>query len=244
MHRGVFITGTDTGVGKTVVAAGVLLALRRAGVDAVPMKPVQTGCRRRAGAWAPPDLEFALRMAGLQPTRAELRRMSPYCFRPACSPHRAARLAGRRISLVRITAAWRALAARHAAVVVEGAGGVLAPVAGPRTMLDVMRALKLPAILVARPGLGTINHTLLSLRELRRGGIRVLGVVLVATRPGRSEAIEKDNRATIAALGRTRVWGRVPYLPGVERGRVSADRLADIMGRILPPIPRLLKTMR
>ena len=231
-------------MGKTVVAAGLLLALRRAGVDAVPMKPVQTGCRRRAGVWVPPDLEFALRMADLRPSPAELRRMSPYCFGPSCSPHLAARLARRRISLAHIASAWRGLAARHAAVVVEGAGGVLVPVAGPRTMLDVMRMLKLPAILVARPGLGTINHTLLSLRELRRGGVRVLGVVLVATRPHEGRGpIEEDNRAAIAALGRICVWGCIPCLPGLAEGRMPADRLASAMGGILPPIAQLLKTL-
>ena len=128
--RGIFITGTDTGVGKTMVAAALLTLLRQCGVDAVPMKPVQTGCIRRGHELIAPDLDFCLRMAGLKPQIEEQDWMCPCCFAPACSPHLAARLARRPIQLRRIVTAFHNLAARHDVVLAEGAGGVLAPIGG------------------------------------------------------------------------------------------------------------------
>jgi dethiobiotin synthetase len=210
--KGLFITGTDTGVGKTFVAAAVLKAWRAHGVDAVPIKPVQTGCtRKRGGSWVAEDLEFCLAAGGLNPLPSERRLMVSYAFRPACSPHLAAAEAGARISIPRIVAACRRLARAHDAVVVEGAGGVLAPLGQRRTMLDLMRALGLPVILVARPGLGTLNHTFLSLRVLRGAGLDVAGVVLNQVAPGRRGLIETDNRRTIERMGRVSVLADLRY---------------------------------
>ena len=218
--QGLFITGTDTGVGKTVVTAALLTLLRARGVDAVPMKPVQTGCRRVRGGLHAPDLDFVLRMAGLHPPVEELSWMCPYRFAPACSPHLAARRAHADIRLGRIRDGFRRLGRRHAAVLVEGAGGVLVPLDARHTMLDLMQDLGLPVVLVARPGLGTLNHTLLSLAALRGAGLRIAGVLLVDTQPRRWGTIERDNAATIARLGRVPVLGRLPYL--AELGRTLA----------------------
>jgi dethiobiotin synthetase len=229
MTFGFFITGTDTGVGKTFVAAGVLAGLRRLGVDAVPMKPVQTGCIRRAGILCAPDLEFCLAAADLVPSASERALMAPYLFQPACSPHLAAARAGVRISLPRIVRAARTLATRHACLVAEGAGGVLVPLDGRLTQLDLMRKLGLPVVLVARPGLGTINHTLLSLRALREAGLTVRGVVFNPTAPGRPGIIESDNAVTVARLGGVTVLASLPYGGGgvTARGvRTAMDRLA------------------
>lgn len=210
MNKGIFITGTDTGVGKTFVAAALVACLRKAGVDAVPMKPVQTGCRRRKGTLSAPDLESILSIAGLKPSAEERAWMCPYRFPDACSPHLAARRARAAISFTRIRSCFERLCRRHEFVVVEGAGGILVPISGKKTMLDLMRLLDLPVLLVARPGLGTLNHTLLSLRELRRAGLRVGGVILNQAHPGRRGFIENDNFKTIARLGRVR---NIEYLP-------------------------------
>jgi dethiobiotin synthetase len=207
-RQGLFITGTDTGVGKTTLAAALLLRLRARGVDAVPMKPIQTGGTRRAGKLTAPDLDFCLRVAGLTATEA----MCPYRFAPACAPHLAARRARRPIRLRTIVAAFQRLAARHACVLVEGAGGALVPLGGGHTQLDLMRALALPVLVVARPGLGTLNHTLLTLAALRAARLKVAGVFFVHTQPGRCGPLEHDNAATIAKLGRVPVLGRLPFL--------------------------------
>jgi dethiobiotin synthetase len=196
--KSVFVTGTDTGVGKTVVAASLLVGARAQGIDAVPMKPVQTGCKRNLAA---PDIDFCLREAQFKPRPHEQDWMCPYRFIPACSPHLAARLARKRIQIQKIVGSFGRLSSLHRAVIVEGAGGVLAPIDRRNTMLDIMKALRLPVILVARAGLGTINHTLLSLRELRHAKLNVIGVVLVQSVPGQWGIIEKDNVRTIEQLG-------------------------------------------
>ena len=206
-----FVTGTDTGVGKTVLAASLLASAREQDLDAVYMKPVQTGCTRRGSQLVAPDLEFCLRAADLHPSRAELTSMCPYRFVPACSPHLAAARARRPVRIDIILAHFRKLRAAHDIVIVEGAGGVLTPLGPRESMLDLMKALRLPIILAARPGLGTINHTLLTLHELQRARLRILGVFFVHTTPGGDPAIERDNERTIARAADIPILGRVPF---------------------------------
>lgn len=206
--NGFFITGTDTGVGKTALSALLLAELRRRGINAAPMKPVQTGCASGAS-----DLDYSLSMADLKITEERRALMSPYLFEPACSPHLAAELAGTEIEIARIVSAAQELAAGYERLIVEGAGGVLVPINRWETLLDLMQALGLPVLLAARPGLGTLNHTLLSLRALKSAGISVAGVVLIAGEPGEPGFIEADNAATLEQLGGVAVLGTIPYCP-------------------------------
>jgi adenosylmethionine-8-amino-7-oxononanoate aminotransferase len=247
---GYFITGTDTDAGKTVAAAAVLCALRAAGIDAVPMKPVQTGCagtekrkngkteerkngktedrkrktegrkpKREDGACGlrSPDVDFCLRVAGLpEPDAAEYAAMVPCRYELPASPHLAAR-GGEPVEIGKIVAAFRALRSSHDAVVVEGAGGVLVPLNdGGETMLDLMLALALPVILVSKPGLGTINHTLLSLNELRRAGLEIAGVLFCDSTGKPWSEVERDNVATVERLGGVPVLGCVPFMEGLK----------------------------
>ena len=223
--KSVFITGTDTGIGKTVVAASLLAAARARGIDAVPMKPVQTGCARNLAA---PDLDFCLREARFKPWPHEQNWMCPYRFVPACSPHLAARLARKRIRIGKIADSFNHLASLHEMVIVEGAGGVLAPIDERNTMLDIMKALRLPVILVARAGLGTINHALLSLRELRHAKLKVIGVVLVKSASGERSVIEKDNLRTIERLSGIPTLTHLPYMK-----RLDVCKLASPVSRVL-----------
>ncbi len=216
-ERGVFVTGTDTGVGKTVVAAAWLCQWRAAGVDAAPMKPVQTGCVGRGSALRAPDLEVCLDSAGMKAAPAEYARMAPYRYRPACSPHLAARMAGETISLRRIRSAALALLRNHERLVVEGAGGVMAPIGGGRTMLDIMTMFGFPVVVVARPGLGTLNHTLLTLDALRGRGLPVAGIVINQAQPGKMGFIEKDNIRTLGRLGRSPILACIPF-GGTRKG--------------------------
>ncbi len=214
---GLFVTGTDTGVGKTVAAAALLSLMRSGGSRAVPMKPVQTGCEMRDGRLSAPDGEFCAAMAGAEWEEE----MSPHRFEPACSPHLAAQRAGVEVSLGDIAGDFDRLSKRYDAVVVEGAGGILVPISNSRTMLDLMMLLKLPVVLVARLGLGTLNHTLLSLRELRRARLEVRGVVFCDTTPVTAGYIETDNRTTVANLGDVRLLAHLPFLPGLADGACS-----------------------
>lgn len=214
MTRGLFITGTGTEVGKTVVAAGILCWLRGLGMDAVPMKPVQTGAEPRGDDLCAPDLEFCLAAAGLDPSDDDRQIMAPYRYLPACSPHLAGELEGHYPSLERIVDCAGQLARDHDLVVAEGAGGIMVPLDRSQTMLDLMKVLDYPVVLVALSGLGTINHTLLSLEALRAAGLRILGVVLNDMEPGAdgSVPIEEDNRKTITDFGGVEVLGRLAHL--------------------------------
>lgn len=205
---GFFITGTDTGVGKTVVAAAVLDALRSAGMDAVPMKPIQTGV-----ASGDTDLSFCLRTARLHPDPAESDLMSPYVFGPPCSPHLAAAQSGIGISTRRILDCGKRLLENHEMLVVEGAGGLLVPLNDNETMLDLIRQFGFPVILVARPGLGTLNHTLLSFEALTQAKLQVAAIFLNDTKPQAWTEIEEDNLRVLQRRCQAPVIARFPWCP-------------------------------
>jgi dethiobiotin synthetase len=213
MNKGIFITGTDTGVGKTMVTAGLLRWLRQRGVDAVPVKPVQTGAEKRDGKLIAPDLEFSLAISGYRPSEGEIGLMSPYLYEPSCSPHLAGRIAHNYPEIPKIIDCCDKLLASHRAVLVEGAGGIMVPLNERQTMLDLMIALNYPVLLVARFGLGTINHTLLSVRVLRSSGLDLLGVVFNRSEPGLpgNRFIEDDNPVAVANFGSIPVLGKLRY---------------------------------
>lgn len=236
--NGLFVTGTDTGIGKTALSALLLAELRRRGINAAPMKPAQTGCENKgfrpeasrcptsgAQSLCVPDLDYSLSMASMQVSPETYKAMSPYQFEPACSPHLAAEMAGTEIEITEMVIAARALVSDYDFVIAEGAGGVLVPLNHRTTMLDLMQALKFPVLLAARPGLGTINHTLLSIRALRDEGLDIKGVVLVNgtdTEPG---FIEDDNVTTIAHFGRVPVLGTIPYCARLTEPNPDYDDL-------------------
>ena len=188
-----FITGTDTGIGKTVVSALLCAAL-----DAIYWKPIQTGTRDGA------DRNAVVRLAEIPASRTI---PENYGFAPPVSPHLAARLAGARIDLRKIK--MPQVAAKEA-LIVEGAGGALVPINRTQLMTDLMRHLRLPVLLVTRTSLGTINHTLLSLGALRSAGLNVRGVVMV----GKPNV---ENCKAIEHYGEIEVVGGVPVLATINR---------------------------
>lgn len=214
MIKGIFVTATGTDVGKTLVAAGLMRHLRCRGTDCAIMKPVQTGAARDQEGRLAPDVETVLKAAGTDEDESSRTLATSYLYKPACSPHLAASLAGETISLPSILAQATKLAAGHERLIVEGAGGVMVPLNQTQTMLDLMVLLKMPAVLVGLSGLGTINHVLLSLAALRSRGVEVLGVVLNdrEAAPAEEEYIRRDNVRTIEAYGKTPVLARIPYL--------------------------------
>jgi dethiobiotin synthase len=228
--KGLFITGTDTDAGKTVVTAALLRHLREElKLDAVPAKPVQTGADRwNHDAWRAPDLQECLDAAGLAPTAAELRLMAPFCYERPCSPHLAGRLEGGAPTVAGIVAALRELENRHALVVAEGAGGILVPLNESETMLDLAKALGYPVVVVIRNSLGCINHGLLTLRTLRAAQVGVLGIVMNTLTPptSGSEIIRQDNPDTIARFSGFPILGAVPFLAPDAHGRHRWNTLA------------------
>ena len=205
--RGCFVTGTDTGVGKTVVAAAIAAALRSQGERVAVRKPVLTGTDEAPDPdWPPDDELLAMAAGGCDP-----RTVAPVRFGPPASPHLAAALAGTRIESAGLVDLVRAAAARADAVVVEGVGGALVPLDDGYAVRDLAADLGLPVIVAARAGLGTVNHSLLTLESLRSAGLEVAGAVLTPW-PAQPGEIERSNRATIARLGGVEV-ATLPHLP-------------------------------
>lgn len=241
LARGIFVAGTGTDVGKTAVTAGVLRWLRAQGLDAVSMKPVQTGAQRVGGVWRSPDLDEHLRAAAFDPDPEEYARMAPHCYEPACSPHLAARLVGRLPDIDRIVECADHLRARHGALLVEGAGGLMVPLDEQRLLIDLVARLGFPVVVVALAGLGTINHTLLTIEALRRREIPVLGVVFNEPVPLPRSAIKEDNPKAVARHSGVPVLGSLPHLPGLDRGDPGAWAAFDAA---LPGLPRIREALR
>ncbi|MGE4298349.1 MAG: adenosylmethionine--8-amino-7-oxononanoate transaminase [Desulfovibrionaceae bacterium] len=234
------VTGTDTDVGKTVVTAGLLRALAATGLRAQAIKPVQTGCPAAAqGEPAAPDVAVYAEAA---PTATAL---ALHTLRTPCSPHLAAALDGRKLTAAALADGVRRHAAQAALTLVEGAGGVLAPLNERETMRDLFAALAAPVILVTTNRLGAINHTLLSLEALRARGLHVAGVVITepaAPAPDEeSQRIRRDTVAAIARLGGLPVLARIPYCPDLASDRAPVRTGAwEHIARQLAPAAQAL----
>ncbi len=213
--RGLFVTATDTGVGKTIVAAAILAALRERGERVAAFKPVLTGIDEPSDPDWPPDDELLAAAAGMRPEDVAPRR-----FGPPVSPHLAAALAGTPLDPAALRAAFAGRAAAADVVVAEGVGGLLVPLTPGYLVRDLVGDLGLPLVIGARPGLGTINHTLLTLGAARAAGLAVAGVVMTPW-PERPSAMEADNRATIAQLGAVEV-AVLPRMPRADVGLLAA----------------------
>jgi dethiobiotin synthetase len=195
--RGVFVTGTGTEVGKTVVAAAIAHSLAEEGRRVAVFKPAVTGLAEGGE----PDHMLLRRAARSDQTGDEI---APHRFDPPASPHLAAELAGRAIDPNRLTRAAMDASATAEFLVCEGVGGLLVPLSGDYLVRDFAVALGLPLVIAASPGLGTINHTLLTIDAAREAGLHVAAVVLTPW-PREPSAVEGSNRETIATLRDVRV---------------------------------------
>lgn len=210
--RGLFVTGTGTGVGKTIVSAALLAAMRAAGERVRAHKPVVTGLEEPSGAW-PPDDELLALAAGMRPEE-----VAPLRYRPPVSPHLASTLAGERIDRASLVENARRTTGEQV-LVIEGVGGLLVPLGDDFTVCDLMRELGLPVLIAASPTLGTINHTLLTLHTARGAGLDVRAVVLTPW-PEHPSAMEHSNRETIARLGEVEVE-RLPSIGSPDLGLLA-----------------------
>jgi dethiobiotin synthetase len=190
--RGLLVTGTGTGVGKTIVSAALLAAMRAAGEPVRAYKPVVTGLDEPPGEW-PPDHELLALAAGMTPEE-----VAPLRYGPAVSPHLAAELAGEAIDTAALVAAARQ--APNHTLVVEGVGGLLVPLGQDFTVRNLAVELALPLVIAAPPDLGTINHTLLTVEAARAAGLTVAAVVLTPW-PSEPSRMELSNRRTIEQVG-------------------------------------------
>ena len=213
--RGVFITATDTGVGKTLVTSALVAHLTQRGIDVGVMKPIETGVLRSTKAQS--DGARLRRTAGSHDPIVEV---CPYVFRLPMAPLSAARAEGVTVRVATIMRAFRTLQSRHEVMLVEGVGGVHVPITSSLDVSDLIYRMKLPALVVGRVSLGGINHALLTLRALRQRNISVLALVLNQTLPAKTATAREQERSTVRLLRQLAgvpVIGPLPYRSALER---------------------------
>jgi dethiobiotin synthetase len=213
--RGAFITATDTGVGKTVVTAALAVAMRTCGYTVGVMKPIETGVPSFSDARSD-----AVRLRTAARSTDELTEIRPYAFRRPLTPMDAARLEKITVTVPTVMRAFRALRSRNEVLLVEGVGGVHAPITSSLDTLDLIYRMKLSAIVVGRVSLGGINHALMTLRALRRRNIPVLALVLNQTFPARTAIARAQHRSTVRLLRQLAgvpVSGPLPYRAAHDR---------------------------
>jgi len=226
MH-GLFVTGTDTGIGKTCASTALLHALRARGMRAVGMKPVASGCEATTGAWRNED---ALALQAASDPRPLYEDVNPFALPQPLAPQLAARDAGIVVSLDALVAAHARLRAQADMVVVEGVGGWAAPLSDALWQADLARALDLPVVLVVGLRLGCLNHAFLSARAIAADGCRLVGWIGNAIDP--DMARREDNLALLADGLAAPCWGVLPDVP--EADAADRARHLQIPDDILP----------
>lgn len=204
---GLFVTGTDTEVGKTILSAALIAAMRAAGIEVIAHKPAVSGLDEPSTEW-PPDHVLLGALSGMSPEQ-----VAPLRYGPAVSPHLAASLADTPVTDAEVIASARQAAEiaakRDATLVVEGVGGLLVPLTDTLSVRALAVELGLPLLIAARPGLGTINHTLLSIEAARAAKLDVRAVILTPW-PGQPSPMQRSNRETISRHGNVEVVGLPP----------------------------------
>lgn len=220
MSRGVFVTGTDTGVGKTLAACALIHALRARGVKAVPMKPIAAGASEHGGRLANDDTVALLHAAGLP--AAWMEAVTPVLLREPMAPHIAAEREGRALALDFLGPALERLAGAGDFLVVEGVGGFRVPLAERLDTVDLARAVGFPVVLVVGLRLGCLNHALLTAQAIEAAGLTLAGWVANAIDP--EMAVRDENIAALEARLGAPLLGQLPYAPQPD-ARALATRI-------------------
>jgi len=228
MAKGFYIIGTDTEVGKTVVAAGLLYLLVKHGYNAAYFKPVASGEMDVDGLRMPMDAAFVRRVSGLD---GDGQLTTPFSFVDEVAPHLAARLTGRTIDRDVIFSALADLKTRHEMIIGEGAGGLMVPLNDNGYLqYELIREMDFSCLLVARAGLGTINHTLLTLRVAREAGLKVNGIVINGAE---NSLVEQDNIFMIRKLSGVESVFVLPKIEGIAPERLDPGNLCDIFEKTI-----------
>ena len=221
--RGYFISGTDTGVGKTIVTACLLTLFRKWGVSTGIMKPIETGVDPECSSESNSDAKFLLAVSGNKDTLEET---CPIRLKPAAAPLQAARMEHRELEINRILENFRLLQNRHDQILVEGVGGLMVPLRPDYLVADLVLDLGLPLIVVSRVTLGTLNHTLLTLTAAEEAGIDVAGVILNRMEDRELNAVEREQAGLIRELSETEVLGECLFIDKLSVERFDDEQLA------------------
>ncbi len=216
--KGIFVTGTDTGVGKTLVAAGIACLLHGSGLKVGVMKPVATGGSRKSDMLVSDD---AIMMKEAAHSRDEYSLINPICLPSMMAPVVASKVDRLQVDWKTIWSAFKTLSKKHNHLVVEGIGGLLVPITDDLYVADMARKMKLPLIIVSRPTLGTINHTLLTIEVARSRGLKIKGVIFNNTKIGGGTLLEETNKIEIEKLSGVPVIASIPYIRSPTSGGIA-----------------------
>jgi len=227
MAKGFFITGTDTGVGKTVVTVALIKAIGRLGFSVGGMKPIESGCLHEGDILVPPDGMFIRTAAHME---EDIRHITPCCFRSPLAPLPASEIEGISVDFEKIKKAFADLSRKYDVVIVEGIGGLLVPITRDYSVIDMARDIDLPVIVVTRPTLGTINHTLLTVNYAIKEGVQVAGIVINYNQPPENSLAERTNREILKQISPVPVIGIFPYLTDMESATIekASEETMDI----------------
>ncbi|MBU8977622.1 dethiobiotin synthase [Lysobacter sp. FW306-1B-D06B] len=217
MSRGWFVTGTDTGIGKSLASATLLHALRARGLRAVGMKPLASGCERTPEGWRNED---ALALQAASAPRPAYEDVNPFALPNPLAPELAAADAGIRVTLAPIESAFARLSSQADAVVVEGVGGWAAPLAADLDQADVVRALDLPVVMVVGLRLGCLNHARLTARAIQADGLHLVGWIANDIDPAMERA--DDNFTLLKQHLPVACWGRLPFREAPDPAQLAA----------------------
>ncbi|MCX8011565.1 MAG: dethiobiotin synthase [Desulfobacterota bacterium] len=227
--RGIFVTGTDTGVGKTIIAGGLAALFRKWGAKVGVMKPIETGCAQEDGRFIPADGLFLKEMAE---TDLPLETIVPYQFKEPLAPWVSAQREGMVIDLDLLVEKFKKIYQENDFVLVEGAGGILVPIGPNFFFLNLIKEFKLPVLIVSRAALGAINHTLLTLRVAQSEKITVAGIILNHISPEKTIASE-TNPQVISSLTTVPIWGAIPFYSNLRPQFFFRDAITQLIQRHL-----------
>ena len=225
--RGLFVTSTDTGVGKTLTAGAIARQLVTGGLRVGVFKPIATGCRRDREGLVSADAEF---LAHCSKSECTLEQINPVRYAEPLAPLVAAERCGRAVDWGQMVRSYGEVCAGADVVIAEGIGGVLVPIERDYMVADLMAEMGLAALVVARSGLGTLNHTLLTLESCRARGIRIAGVVINEYQADDGDLAEESNPRVLAEVGKVEVLSVIPYdgHSSVEKGQLGAGVLGAV----------------
>lgn len=229
-HSAIFITGTDTGVGKTVVSAALAAAFRKRDIDAAVMKPIATGAVKKKNRLVSCDVEFLRKAAR---SKDEISLVNPYCADLPLAPAAAFKLRNKKISIDRVKDCLRKLLKRHEIVLVEGIGGLFVPIKDNYLVADLVKDLDIPLIVVSRNGLGAINHALLTIKQANDLGLDVLGIIFNNTYKPAADISRKTNPRIIKEISGADIIGEFPYLGSASVEKMSVSNLAAVANKRL-----------
>lgn len=225
MSKGFFITGTDTEVGKTIIAGAIIKIINFLGLKACGMKPVESGCGREGEVLIPYDGMFLKQFAHVD---SPINLITPCCLESPLAPLIASEIDRTGINIVEIKKAFNKLSRQCDALVVEGIGGLLVPLKNDYFVIELAKEFGLPLIVVARPGLGTINHIMLTVNYALKEGLEVAGVVMNYSQPPENTLAEETNPKLLSQICQVPIIGIFPYLKSMEEEVIEGTAIKNL----------------